>query len=363
MNLSSPLTEKLLNSTKTCQLALAGFSLPNQSSFTFYIQLLDKTDGMIKNKEYWFHPFQVGEHKPFVRIQPHFICDEQQLPEEIQNRLNHISETDFWQRPSETLLPTQKEKFIDSVNKVKTWIKNKRLEKMALSVLREAILPSEFSILKTLHTLRSLYPQTFISYISTPYTGTWLGATPEILLHQHQQQGETVSLAGTKLLHEKKDWGEKERIEQDIVTRFINEEISSVIHGTIKQEGPHTLAIGNLLHLQTKFRFDFNVAPDVKEILQLALRLHPTPAVGTYPKQMANIIQDVELHDRLYYAGFTGPVDTQASHLFVNLRCLMLVNDSAYIYSGAGITADSNPEDEWLETENKALSIQHAFKP
>uniref|UniRef100_UPI0037C0DDAB chorismate-binding protein n=1 Tax=Flavobacterium sp. TaxID=239 RepID=UPI0037C0DDAB len=45
--------------------------------------------------------------------------------------------------------------------------------------------------------------------------------------------------------------------------------------------------------------------------------------------------------------------------LFVNLRCLEVVNNAVNIYVGCGITKDSNPEMEFLETENKSMTMRN----
>ena len=73
------------------------------------------------------------------------------------------------------------------------------------------------------------------------------------------------------------------------------------------------------------------------------------------PKEAAaKFISENEAHARKYYSGFIGPVNNnQDTHLFVNLRCMEIFKGHAVLYAGAGITEDSNPEKEWLETEMK----------
>ncbi|MGV3639265.1 MAG: chorismate-binding protein, partial [Adhaeribacter sp.] len=59
-------------------------------------------------------------------------------------------------------------------------------------------------------------------------------------------------------------------------------------------------------------------------------------------------------YDRAYYSGFLGPVQVDGeSHIYVNLRCMQLFEQAALLYAGAGITAESEPEKEWLETDMK----------
>ena len=74
------------------------------------------------------------------------------------------------------------------------------------------------------------------------------------------------------------------------------------------------------------------------------------------PKQKAlAFILANEGYDRSFYSGFLGPVHVAGeSHLYVNLRCMRLGRDSATLFVGAGITANSDPAAEWRETEMKA---------
>jgi isochorismate synthase len=74
-------------------------------------------------------------------------------------------------------------------------------------------------------------------------------------------------------------------------------------------------------------------------------------------KALAFILQQ-EGYDRSFYSGYLGPVHIDGqSHLYVNLRCMQLGSDRAYLYVGGGVTADSCPDAEWRETELKAGTL------
>ena len=79
------------------------------------------------------------------------------------------------------------------------------------------------------------------------------------------------------------------------------------------------------------------------------------------PKNFAiDFIQKNEVFDRTYYSGFLGEYNSNnQTDLFVNLRCLEVVNNAVNIYVGCGITKDSNPEMEFLETENKSMTMRN----
>jgi isochorismate synthase len=177
---------------------------------------------------------------------------------------------------------------------------------------------------------------------------------------------QTVSLAGTRSFSEANAnigaWNSKERLEQEYVTRYISRVIAHFNLTDVDLEGPYTKKAGNLLHLCTGFSFSSqNLKGRLGEFLN---DLHPTPAVCGMPcKPSLELLMDFERHEREYYAGYLGPIglDDRLS-LFVNLRCMKVLQDRLALFIGGGITADSIPEEEWLETEIKAdtlLSIIH----
>ena len=49
--------------------------------------------------------------------------------------------------------------------------------------------------------------------------------------------------------------------------------------------------------------------------------------------------------------------DGDELRLFVNIRCMKILDDRAVIYVGGGITSSSVPESEWYETEHKAKCL------
>lgn len=64
-----------------------------------------------------------------------------------------------------------------------------------------------------------------------------------------------------------------------------------------------------------------------------------------------------EPHERSLYGGFWGTWrDHNNTDLHVNIRCMRLLGDRGVIYTGGGITAGSDPEKEWAETEHKSLT-------
>ncbi len=86
--------------------------------------------------------------------------------------------------------------------------------------------------------------------------------------------------------------------------------------------------------------------------------LHPTPAVAGVPVEKSLAFLNAnETHDRSYYAGFLGPMESSVVRLFVNIRCAKVLSNHLQLYVGGGITAESIPEAEWNESQRKAETL------
>ncbi|MBO0677633.1 isochorismate synthase [Mycolicibacterium sp. S2-37] len=98
--------------------------------------------------------------------------------------------------------------------------------------------------------------------------------------------------------------------------------------------------------------------------LDLAIALHPTPAVGGVPVDAATALIDRLEGDRGFYAGAVGWCDSSGDGRWVvSIRCAQLSADrrSADAHSGGGIVAESDPDDEVAETTTKFTTILSAL--
>lgn len=205
------------------------------------------------------------------------------------------------------------------------------------------------------------YESAYISLLSTPNLGTWIGATPESLI-ELDENGifETMSLAGTQeyngeLPLHALPWTQKEIEEQAMVSRYIINRFKEIRLREFVEVGPRTVQAGNLAHLCSTYTVD-TVLTNFPDLGSTMLKLlHPTSAVCGMPKNLAQeLIKSKEKHDRKLYAGYFGPINMEeGSHIYVNLRCMQVVNDTAMLYAGVGVTGYSVAEHEWGETEAK----------
>lgn len=204
--------------------------------------------------------------------------------------------------------------------------------------------------------LEKKHPEAFVYLLFTENFGLWLGATPEILLAETDNYFETVALAGTQKKAPNLVWGAKEKEEQQIVERYIEQGLNDQNIAFSKSEVTTTFS-GEVAHLKTTFKIDKTAA-----FAQLVELLHPTPAVCGRPKEQAlDLIKTHEHYDRALYTGFIGPCLEQ-KHLFVNLRCMQVYQNAAKIYVGGGITKDSKLEQEWEETELKSKTMRSVLE-
>lgn len=264
------------------------------------------------------------------------------------------------------------------------------LNNIKSSSLKKVVLSQQFSFqLKDLEPLTifermvNKYPTAFVYCWFHPKVGTWLGATPETLLTIDGNYLTTMSLAGTQRYVENSEvsWQEKELNEQDIVTKFIRYQLetSGVNVDQTTSDQVQTVRAGNLWHLQTKIGAYINTSHFSLE--KLLSNLHPTPAVCGEPKLEAyQFILKNEGYNRQYYTGFLGEINlfksrernkrhsniensayksvSKTTNLYVNLRCMQIINEQAVIYVGGGVTKNSKPDSEWQELIAKLQTVK-----
>ena len=252
------------------------------------------------------------------------------------------------------------------VSKAINEIENGTFSKVVLS-RKEVIELPNFDLNSLFVKLANTYPTAFAYCWFHPEIGLWMGATPETLLKVNGNIFQTVALAGTQLYEGSEEvlWQNKEKEEQQYVTDFIVDSLSNSI-SEVKISTPKTIKAGNLLHLRTTIK---GIIQKHTNLNDLVLLLHPTPAVAGLPKIDAiKFINENEGYNREYYAGYLGEINhnnNSETDLYVNLRCMQIQNNHnfniAHLYTGCGITRDSIPEKEWIETTNKAMTLKNVI--
>lgn len=333
------------------------------------------------------HPFADQEDKKafFIQANKYFKIhlnegfSQEEFPEEFQVNLTNSRESQL--KLAELLkarssciseksnFGTDKETFIELVKSGLESISSGVLEKIVLARTKQIDLKEGFDLGKTLLKLLNSYPNSFVNFFHIPKIGTWIGASPEVLIETKGDTFYTMALAGTQPATgdnpmKTAAWTQKEIEEQALVSRYIVDCFKKIRLREYEEHGPKTIMAGNLLHLRSDFKVDMKATgfPQLGSVmLQL---LHPTSAVCGMPRKEAHaFLQNHESFDRSFYAGFIGPVNIESqTSLYVNLRTANFQENRVILYAGAGITADSDPEKEWEETEMKCEIIGKFIK-
>lgn len=208
------------------------------------------------------------------------------------------------------------------------------------------------------------YPDAFVFTFSTPLTGCWIGATPELLLNGAPGKLSTMALAGTRKAGDSGEWDIKNSEEQQMVADYIVKCLKS--HGLETYTGEkYNRQAGDIEHICTPISAFPSEIFDESCLISLLKELSPTPAVCGLPKKESlKLILEKETHERGCYGGFCGPFSSLTDFSFhVVLRCA-LIEDSRYaLFAGGGITMRSAAEDEWNETEMKAGTLMQTIVP
>lgn len=338
------------------QLPFVAYKKPDETKISAFFQ---QTNTVFYTENYTESGFVFT---PFNTIEESVLIPKNKsefLQEEIQFSIVKSSEV----LPSST--EKGKEKHLKTVKKAVDYITEDVFKKVVIS-RKEVISTPNFNSLETFKRMLLSYSKAMVYIWFHPKIGLWLGATPETLVNVRGGRFTTMSLAGTQEYKgtTKVNWKPKELDEQQVVTDYIVEKLK-LISTELKAEKVTTIKAGNLLHLQTKIAGKFNK----NSVLEIVKELHPTPAVCGFPKEKAKeFILKNEGYKREFYTGFLGELNLtntsvleKYSNLFVNLRCVQVVDGEAFVYVGGGITKNSNPIKEWEETVAKAKVMKRVL--
>jgi menaquinone-specific isochorismate synthase len=217
--------------------------------------------------------------------------------------------------------------------------------------------------ISVLRELREATPGCFHFYVE-PVPGTaFVGASPERLFRREGRLVTSEAVAGTRPrgasagddedLRDELLGSEKDRAEHGFVRVGIEEALRPLCEELEVEGGVLEMKLANRRHLVSRVRARLRDGVTDAELLGA---LHPTPAVGGYPKEGA-----LEDFDRGWYAGPVGWVGADAAEFAVGIRSGLVRGRTLALFSGAGIVAGSKPEEEWAEIEQKIEDFTGAF--
>jgi isochorismate synthase len=247
------------------------------------------------------------------------------------------------------------------------------LRKVVLSRRVTATLSGPLALSVVLRRLRSHEPTCTIFSLPVP-EGTFFGATPELLIARHGERITCHPLAGTvrrgdtarsdadaqgQLAASVKDHDEHRYVVEAIATQ-----LAPFCRELRVPAEPSLVAFRSVAHLGT--RMEGELASPVP-VLDLVAQLHPTPAVGGTPRDLAlETIARSEPVPRDYWAGPVGWVDAAGNgEWMVGIRSARLHPDaeSVTLQAGSGVVADSDPAAEAAETNIKLATVLESVVP
>jgi anthranilate synthase component 1 len=264
----------------------------------------------------------------------------------------------------------KQDKFVDSVKKAKKYIRDGDIFQVVLS--KRFKFSFKGDLIGFYSELRKINPSPYMYFLDFGKTRI-VGSSPEMLVRVERRVVETFPIAGTRPRTENesknKKWRHelladpKERAEHIMLVDLARNDVGRVSeYGSVSV--PEFMEVKRFSHVQ---HIVSQVTGKLREGLDSfdALRsIFPAGTVSGAPKIRAmEIIDELEIESRGPYAGaigyfsFNGNMDSA-----ITIRTLVARGKDASIQAGAGIVADSNPRNEWFETEHKARALFKALE-
>ena len=244
-----------------------------------------------------------------------------------------------------------------------------RLEKAVLARRVTLEFEEDVDSVQLAYELKHATPDCFHFYFEPEEGEAFIGASPERLFRREGNAIFSEAVAGTRprgiseaedqSLREELLNSEKDRSEHEYVRANIREALTPLCNKLEVEERASEMKLTRRRHMVSGVRGTLREGVSDAEVLEA---LHPTPAVGGYPKKAAlEEIRALEPFDRGWYAGPVGWIGADSSEFAVGIRSGLVSGRKVFLYSGAGIVAGSTAEDEWAEIEQKIGDFTRIF--
>ena len=260
------------------------------------------------------------------------------------------------------------EAFKNAVLRAKDYITEGDVMQVVLS--QRMTKPFKASPMALYRTLRSLNPSPYMFYFDFEDFHV-VGASPEILVRLECDRVTVRPIAGTRkrgaspeedaALAAELLADDKERAEHTQLLDLGRNDCGRVAKvGTVKlTENMIVERYSHVMHIVSNVEGKLQEGLDALDVLKATF---PAGTVSGAPKVRAmEIIDELEPLKRGIYAGAVGYLGFQGDmDLAIAIRTAVVKNQLLYVQAGAGIVADSNPQSEWDETQNKARAVLRA---
>ncbi|MEQ4622852.1 isochorismate synthase [Providencia vermicola] len=258
----------------------------------------------------------------------------------------------------------EKEQWCSLLTEAITRMKAGHMEKVVMARETKLSLSQPIAAAEFLSASQQVNFQCYHFMMAFSQESGFISSTPERLYLRQGTQLHSEALAGTVANHiddtiaaENAKWlleDSKNQHENLVVVDDICQQLQGVVTG-IDVSAAKVIRLRKIQHLYRSIAATL-ISPSDSECLQ---RLQPTAAVCGLPRTVARqFLSEHEPFSRRWYAGTGGFVSLNKSEFAVSLRCAQIENQQLSLFSGAGIVSDSDPEQEWIEIENKAAGLK-----
>lgn len=288
----------------------------------------------------------------------HLIYDTKPLPKQrAQKEVNFVCNT-------------SKEGYCQIVEKTKEYIREGDIFQGVISRRFEADYQS--SLLNTYRVMRTINPSPYMYFIQIEDTQI-AGVSPETMIKLEDKKLTTFPVAGSRprgrtiaedeQLEKELLKDEKELAEHNMLVDLARNDVGRIAKfGSVKVEAYQQIhRFSKIMHIASIVCGELREDKDGVDTITAML---PAGTLSGAPKFRAcEIIDELENEPRGVYGGAIGYLDLSGNlDLCIAIRTAVKKQNKVYVQAGAGIVADSVPDKEYEECENKAKTILEAIK-
>lgn len=293
------------------------------------------------------------------------IIEFQNFIKAISKESSEVKKSVIFEKLSGDDYSTWQTKVLKAVNE----IKENKLQKIVLARKVEYRIRGKVSWNDIFEKLNSEYPDC-MNFLIKSHQDYFFGSSPELLGKFEEDFFRTEALAGSinrgSDEYEDSDLAlllsasKKNKKEHDIVIDHLRENLQKHLLNIEIDETPLIKRLKNIQHLQTKISGRLK---DSNKYFHLIESIFPTPAICGIPtKQSLDELKTLEGFDRGLYSGIVGSFNLSGSaEFFVAIRSALISENNLTAFAGCGIVEESNPVDEFAETELKLQPIISLF--
>ena len=273
-------------------------------------------------------------------------------------------------QPIAPISRVSKETFLQNVEKAKEYIREGDVFQVVVS--QHFQLPVAVSAFAVYRSLRVLNPSPYMYYLDFgPFS--LVGSSPEVMVRRQENELLIKPIAGTrprgKNLKEDESLAqelladEKERAEHLMLVDLGRNDLGRVsLPGTVEvSDFMKVERFSHVMHIVSIIKGELDENYDIFDVIAAVF---PAGTLTGAPKIRAmEIIAELEQERRgtyggmVFYLGFNGSFDS-----CITIRTILFKSGQAVIQAGAGIVADSQPEKEYQEVQNKAQVLLQAVQ-